>query len=330
MTVKNTSILYTKESIHKEKKVYLYNKIGRKPTAKQVILLIDILKTYECSIDEAYLKFVGYYAATSKYQKTLLRFGQDRADLYKTNMLQRARPQAPVSVYQIDYWVDRHEMSEPDAKLKISELQKLNAEKRGPYLTHQNSGNLEYYTHRGFSVEDSVLEREKHLDEKCYMRNLNLLSDDEHIKFMQRYVDAKETKIRKYGTNVFGGIVSKESLLFFIKLYKLLRRKGISRDDIYWGIKGSKEFATKSEGLNYLYDFTIRSKRIIIEYNGTYWHPRSDISWRNSLYTYDVGIEKDQRKMSVANNIGFSVYYVWSDDDQESKIKQLMEIIFND
>lgn len=98
------------------------------------------------------------------------------------------------------------------------------------------------------------------------------------------------------------GHASRESLKYFIPLYKFLRRIGIRREDIYFGIGGNKEYFIYDTNLKKIkfYDFTIRSKKLMIEYDGVYWHKNSSAD--------------DSYKDDLAIRSGFKILRVKSDD----------------
>jgi hypothetical protein len=125
--------------------------------------------------------------------------------------------------------------------------------------------------------------------------------------------------------------VSKESLVFFKPLYKFCRKLGIQRKDIYFGIKGSKEFFIRDNSLpingGYFYDFTIPSLNMVVEYHGTFWHPKNPSLWKNPFLSYDEAKIKDGYKQLIAENFGFSYFIVWSDDNKLEKFAYLREII---
>jgi hypothetical protein len=110
---------------------------------------------------------------------------------------------------------------------------------------------------------------------------------------------------------------SKESLRYFIPLYKKLRASGILREDIYFGVDGSEEYFiyNKKSRKIYFYDFTILSKKIIIEYDGVYWH--SDISSKNA----------DLIKENLAKECGFKLFRIPSEIKYEQKQKIIQEVI---
>lgn len=109
------------------------------------------------------------------------------------------------------------------------------------------------------------------------------------------------------------GKASKESLKYFMPLYKVLRRNGIRREDIYFGVNGSNEYGIFShDGINKyrFYDFTILSKRLIIEYDGAYWHSTA------------VADTNDKFKDNLAKINGFKLLRISSTDDlRTNKLK---------
>jgi hypothetical protein len=96
------------------------------------------------------------------------------------------------------------------------------------------------------------------------------------------------------------GKASKESLRYFIPLYRFLRSSGIKRTDIYLGISGSQEyFIFDQETKKFrLYDFVILSKKLILEYDGKYWHSNK---------------EYDDEKDNIAIKKGFSILRIPSE-----------------
>lgn len=140
-----------------------------------------------------------------------------------------------------------------------------------------------------------------------------------------------QTMLSRYGAKVVTVTVSKESLRFLIKLYKILRKNGISTNDVVWGIAGNKEFVlTDFENKrSYFYDFVIKSKKIIIEYNNLFWHPREESEWKG-FGNYDEIIKSQKKKEELAFSRGYKVYYVWNDDDWAEKVFYLSGVILNE
>jgi hypothetical protein len=132
-------------------------------------------------------------------------------------------------------------------------------------------------------------------------------------------------------TQKSGGYVSKESLNFFIPLYKFCRRLGIKREQINIGMHGSREFFIRDNLLvkngGRFYDFTIRNIKFIVEYNGTFWHPRTPQEWKNPWGEYQTVLDSDNYKKKLANDIGMEYIVVWSDDNKKEKMAELQNKI---
>lgn len=114
---------------------------------------------------------------------------------------------------------------------------------------------------------------------------------------------------------------SKESLLVFLPIIEELNEIDIK--DIYIGYGESKEFFIRDNNNIYFYDFTIRSKKIIIEYNGILFHPKNENhEWVNPFDKNITSIQaynKQKNKIELAKRNGFSILEIWSDDDDNYK-----------
>jgi very-short-patch-repair endonuclease len=96
----------------------------------------------------------------------------------------------------------------------------------------------------------------------------------------------------------------------------------IKNNDIYIGVGTRKEYFLKSEVNNiFFYDFTIKSKKIIIEFNGVAFHAKPEFLEKNEWFNpftkenaHD-NIEKSKIKYQVAKDKGFEVLEIWSDID---------------
>lgn len=147
----------------------------------------------------------------------------------------------------------------------------------------------------------------------------------------QKYVE----RLKKVHLSAIGK-ASRESLIYFIPLYKELRTNGIPRDDIYFGVNGSYEyFILDTNNKIYFYDFTIKSKKIIIEYHGESFHPNptwinnDKDKWENWVQPYskqsanEVHI-RDTYKKTLALNNGFTYFEIYSSDDYNETLKKIV------
>lgn len=174
------------------------------------------------------------------------------------------------------------------------------------------------------------------------------------IKYKKWYKNIKNTKenfIRRHGeieglkkyedyiikithNNKFG-LASKESLVLFKPLYKFCRKLGIERKDIFLGISGSKEFYIYDNGINF-FDFTIKSLKLIFEYNGETFHVNTNKvtdleNWKCPLRKIS-GIEQlqlENKKIEKAQNNGFDINIIWSSDNKKETLEQMKNIILN-
>lgn len=114
------------------------------------------------------------------------------------------------------------------------------------------------------------------------------------------------------------GRASKESTKVFKPLIDWCLSIGIEYDDIYLGLDEKNEYFIKSENI-YFYDFVIRSKKIIIEFNGIAFHAKTEQlnknEWFNPFTKENAkdNIEKSKLKYKVAEDKGFVVLEIWSD-----------------
>jgi hypothetical protein len=126
------------------------------------------------------------------------------------------------------------------------------------------------------------------------------------------------------------GGVSKESLKFFVPLYKKCRKLGFERNDIYFGIKGSREFFVRDstkENQGKFVDFCIPSINIVIEYNGTFWHPRKENEWEHPFLDYEAAKLSDEYRKQLCENRNLDLFLVWSDDNLIEKTNELFHEI---
>ena len=122
---------------------------------------------------------------------------------------------------------------------------------------------------------------------------------------------------------------SKESITILNVLYNKLLKYGINIIDIYWK---DKEYYIYKNNRYYFYDFTIKSKKIIIEYNGSKFHPSPKLNlneqknWKQlwSNKSYDVVKKLDEYKIQTAKDNNFDVFIIW---DYFTKIE--IENVFN-
>lgn len=305
---------------------FIYSKTNSIPTTSKILIFIKLMDNHKLSYDEIFEMYLKYNTLSSNYEKSDLMYGSGAAIELRNKLRSRKRPTRNISWFKPEYWTEKYLMSYEEAVKQVSRVQSENNKKRKGYYKHQHPSNVEYYMKTGHDKKSSIL-LTKEYNKTIYISNVKNLPEDEYNKFKLRYKVRSENMIEKYGTSVISSNVSKESLRFFIKLYKKLRRYGFVKTDIRWGIRGSREFGTRYENNNYLYDFCILSKKIIIEYNGIFWHYRKDLEWKNPFISIEESENKSIIKSNIARRLGYNLLTVWSDENLQTKINELFEEI---
>ena len=131
------------------------------------------------------------------------------------------------------------------------------------------------------------------------------------------------------------GKASLESLRVFTPLIIFCKGLGIIDSDIYIGLEDKSEFFINTGSKTYFYDFCIRSKKIIIEFNGIGFHANPEWEsnklneWR-SVFTSETSKE-NIRKSKIKNNAaiqkGFKLLEIWSDSKTEDNINLCKKFI---
>lgn len=254
--------------------------------------------------------------------------------------------------FNIEYWIEKG-LTENEAILKIKDTQKENSAKRKKY--HGVTWNqYEYWmakenlSEREAKEKVSVLQKTYDLERiiskygmldgaKRYEEMCNKLSHSQSlIGFIERYGESIGKK--KYEDTIIkrcsNSGVSRESLIFFKKIYKSIR-KNLERNEIYWGIRGSQEYFLydKETKKIFFYDFTVPSAKIILEYHGKRYHPNPnwcEEEWEKWNFLGMSANDKrnlDLYKNGVAKKAGFEVIEIFSDDVNSLEIESIINKI---
>ena len=160
---------------------------------------------------------------------------------------------------------------------------------------------------------ESVKEKKRLTFLETFKSNPNMFKDYWH-KTHKKYIEkiGYDPRLHLFGK------ASKESLIIFEPLILWCMNNKISYDDIYIGLEEKKEYFI-SDGSNiFFYDFTIRGKKIIIEFNGVLFHAKEDSkNWRNPFTNESASdnIKKAKIKQDIAIKNGFKIIEIWSDED---------------
>lgn len=310
--------------------------LTKQPTSSQfrtIALLCDLSLLYTDEIEE---KYKEYKKEISTKKKLEIRYGKDRVFIFEEKLKNRPKVNR-VTYWNVGYWVDRG-LTEDEAKKKISEIQSENSKRGKSKITNYkilNPLSVEYWKHLGYADKDEIERLRRPYLDKCtnrLSRYIEKYGEEKGLEVFQNGIKRRhQTMLERYGAKVPVAGVSKESLRFLIKVYRILRKNGIDKNDVVWGISGRKEFVLTDfdKKKSYFYDFVIKSKKAIIEYNNLFWHPREGEEWRG-FADYNEAMDSQKLKEKLAISRGYKVYYVWNDDDLEKRATYLSEAILND
>lgn len=116
--------------------------------------------------------------------------------------------------------------------------------------------------------------------------------------------------------------IYKSALIFFNKLINLIKN-----DEYNILYNNELKLFNSETGEIFLYDFLIKELKLIIEYNGGFWHPRPNMpNWNNTKQNIKK-YEKDMRKIKTAEDYGYKVIEIWDKIDDNFNLKKIMEVI---
>lgn len=239
---------------------------------------------------------------------------------------------------QLDYWICRGHLK-TDAIKNVSMVQSFNGKnawKDREKMLKTCKRRTEYWINIGYSDDEArkkVSEFQTTFTlEKCiqkYGKEKGTKKYNDRQKRWQQTLWFNNTKKDVYAKALNGtiGNASKESLTIFLPLIeKLINNNIISNiNDIYIGIPNNKEYFlwSKTNKQFYLYDFTIKTLQIIIEYNGLAFHVKSENDSNSKLiFEKDVKtvFQKQNNKIKCAIENGFNILILWSDVDAKKNI----------
>jgi len=158
-----------------------------------------------------------------------------------------------------------------------------------------------------------------------------------NLEFFIKKYGEKEGKIKFKEFKKHIGKASKESMLVFKPIINWLSNL-VDVKEIYYGDDNSREFFIVKNSKVYLYDFTIKSLNLIIEFNGFKFHANELATieeqkiWKHPFnkITFQESIEYDKFKNNLAIENGFKVLTIWSNIPVEENIKICKQFIENE
>lgn len=310
-----------------------------KTKPRRVLAFIDILNIND---DDYFAKYERYISSPNSFESKEIRFGKEYTAKYKKKLLNRPKiDRSNQNSYDPKFLSRVHNISEDEAKKLIAERKRKDSLRSKKMHQKLKKEGYSYRKNNPMCIEYWLLrEKTKNIAEEKYKKYIEKTRTNKkgfeirHGKekaedmFEEWCEKRKQTWLKKYGSTIpMPGRTSKESLIFFIPLYKKLRKMGFQRDDIYWGIKGSREFANRTDELgNFFFDFTIKSIKYIIEYHGSFWHPHPDKIFKGFI-DENKAIERDLEKKKYMESLGYKVKYVWDFQNHNEKSAEIIDEI---
>jgi hypothetical protein len=251
-------------------------------------------------------------------------------------------PQQERSLICKEYWIKIGHTEEEAIELsKAHHLMMIeHSHKVKPIRLRINIPNtLDYWLYRGYDYT-TALKMQKLITIKS-IQSKEGYKKKYGDEWIEKWDDMCRKKNASYLRNLskkdgFVCKASKQSLEYFNPLRTwLISKHNILPDDIYLGIEGSKEFFLAHSTLYYFrYDFTIRSKKIIIEYHGDRWHPSdilTDSQWKDWSSPHGISVDIqhniDIKRKEIAETLGFKYYVIWSYKDKDQEMKNVIKFI---
>lgn len=251
-----------------------------------------------------------------------------------------------------EYWMNKG-YTEKESHVLITSFQSniANLDNRTLEEIRKNSVRCkEYWMNKGFTEEEAVkkisdiqtnnsLERliQKHGEEIGNQKYQDLCSHLKYINSIEFYITkyGEEQGKIKFEENHSRHKSSKIADKFFTKLYSLLPKEITENINIYTN-SINKEFGYKGKNHYYFYDFCIPELKIIIEFNGDFWHcnPSKYISGDiikigGKNFLVDDIWKYDKEKIKTVEDIGYTVIIEWYSGKKinEARLNDLVNII---
>lgn len=178
-------------------------------------------------------------------------------------------------------------------------------------------------------------EEQKRINKKKAITLENLVAkygEEEGAKRWEKWHKGLIEHLKEITVKSSIGTASMESLQVFIPFYQKLIDEGIEDTDIYIGIPllNKEEYILEDvhDHSFFMYDFTVLSKKLIVEFNGITFHPKSiDSNWKHPCCNISAknAYQKDMLKKKLAEANGFHFLTLWSDETPENNLKILEE-----
>jgi len=244
---------------------------------------------------------------------------------------------------KLKYWINQG-LTKEEAQQKVIDVQTMRSEK-SPAAQKGAKGysprTKEYWLKQGFTNDEAIqkiseLQVGNGLD--WYIKRYGKKEGEKRYnvrikKWLESYKKALENDptINERKMISFCN-ASKESLKVFEPVYKKYKDKV----RIYLGVEDNHEYFLRDGKSIVFYDFAIPQLKIIVEFNGSKFHPNTNVLTENELKNWkslfsnqnaDTVIAKDISKKKIAEHNGYTVITIWDTDDKNQAISKIENLI---
>lgn len=314
----------------------LYNTINNIKSIRRLetCLKIILAKSFN-NIQDYFIIFDNYYNTTNVFEKQKILYGEEKvitlkkicSNTGKQNTLKYG------AVNSVDRYINKGYSKEEAARI-VSDVAKRGGSKGSESLKRNKEqkifkkNTISYYTNIGYSKEEA-----KRILKEKYSESFFTLNKESFIKkygddlgtekYYEMLSKRVATKRKKYGTPYCTARISNESWFVLNDILEYVKYNNI----LYYGLD-KKEYFLKHKKDVFFYDFTIPDKKIIIEYNNSFWHPNNpykDNIRFSQILDKNTCLKKDEFKKKLAEANGFKFFVIW--DNEPNLCNKIKEII---
>ena len=184
---------------------------------------------------------------------------------------------------------------------------------------------LEYFVEKYGTIEGEIIYKKVNDSKKLVLSNfIKKYGPEEGTKRFNNYKEKLERNVFSY---------SKQSQELFWYLFKNMTNEE-DKQNTYFAELNFEKSINHNDSLYFL-DFCIANKKIIIEYNGDYWHANPKKYNNTDILKFPnkqvISVEelhnRDKKRIDTLTKLGYKVYTVWEDDFINNKEKVFKECI---
>lgn len=228
---------------------------------------------------------------------------------------------------KLDFWINKG-YNEEEAKNKLVENQ-LYANSKVDKKSIIGNTKLEYWINKGYGEKEAKIKLKERQTTFSKRICIEKHGEKEGLKIWKKRQEKWNKSLNINGNMKIG--YSKISQVLFDDIKKRYDKD----DDIFYATnKGELKINRNDNNSFFLYDFTDKKSKKIIEYNGDMFHANPKIyesndnphPFRKKLTASQIW-EKDNIKKKLAESHGFEIFYIWDSEVRRVSTEKYEEIL---